>query len=224
VSNRTTPLNDATYNYLLEHGLREPDVLCRLRLKTAEHEFFDMQISPEQGQFMRVLIEVLGARRALEIGTFTGYSTLCVALALPKDGALVACERRETWVSLGKPYWVEAGVDDMIDLRIGKAVSTLDDMINVGEQNSYDFAFIDADKKNYLTYYEQCLTLLRPGGVLAIDNVLWGGRLVDDTLDDRATIAIRELNDRIHHDERVSMCMLPVGDGLTLARKVENSG
>jgi len=220
MSNRTIPMTDALYEYYLSASLREPENLARLRAKTAERTEGEMQISPEQGQFMRFLVRLIGARRAIEIGTYTGYSTLCVALAMPKGSRLVACDRRPEWPAVGQPFWREAGVDDIIDLRIGKAVGTLDAMIAAGEADSYDFAFIDGDKKNYLNYYEQCMTLVRPGGIIALDNMLWSGRLVDETLDDPASNAIRALNIRIRDDERVDASLLPIGDGLLLARKL----
>jgi caffeoyl-CoA O-methyltransferase len=179
-----------------------------------------MQISPEQGQFMRFLVRLIGAARAIEIGTYTGYSALSVALALPDDGLLVACERREEFTKIGQPFWREAGVSDRIDLRIGKAVGTLEAMIEAGEGGTYDFAFIDGDKKNYVNYYELCLRLVRQGGLIAIDNALWSGRLVDKTLDDPASKAIRTLNEKIRDDERVDMSLLPIGDGLMLARRL----
>jgi len=222
MSNRTIPMTDALYGYYLSASLREPDILARLRAKTAERSEGDMQISPEQGQFMAFLIRLTGARRAIEIGTYTGYSALCVALAMPKGSRLVACDRRPEWPRIGQPFWREAGVDDIIDLRIGKAVDTLNAMIAAKEAGSYDFAFIDGDKKNYVNYYEQCLTLLRPGGVIAIDNMLWSGRLVDDTLDDDlASNAIRTLNIHIRDDSRVDSSLLPIGDGLALVRKLD---
>ena len=220
MSTRTIPMTDALYDYYLESSLREPAVLARLREATRAHPDGGMQISPEQGQFMRLLIRLLGVRRAIEIGTFTGYSALSVALAMPPDGLLVACERREEFTQIGQPFWREAGVEDRIDLRIGKAVDTLEAMLEAGEGESYDFAFIDGDKKNYVNYYELCLQLVRPGGLIAIDNALWSGRLVDRTLDDPASRAIRALNPRIRDDERVDMSLLPIGDGLMLAHKL----
>ncbi|PPR22319.1 MAG: putative O-methyltransferase [Alphaproteobacteria bacterium MarineAlpha10_Bin3] len=221
MSNRTIPMTDALYGYYLNASLREPDILARLRAKTAERSEGDMQISPEQGQFMAFLIRLTGARRAIEIGTYTGYSALCVALAMPKGSRMVTCDRRPEWPRVGQPFWREAGVDDIIDLRIGKALDTLDAMIAAGESGSYDFAFIDGDKKNYVNYYEQCLILLRPGGVIAIDNMLWSGRLVNDALDDPASNAIRALNIRIRDDSRVDSSLLPIGDGLALVRKLD---
>lgn len=220
MSTRTILMTDALYSYYLEASLREPTVLARLRDATLAHPEAGMQISPEQGQFMRFLVRLVGAERAIEIGTYTGYSALSVALALPEGGILVACERREEFTRIGQPFWREAGVADRIDLRIGKAIGTLQSMIDSGEDESYDFAFIDGDKKNYGNYYELCMTLIRPGGLIAIDNALWSGRLVDTTLDDPASRAIRELNEKIRDDDRVDMSLLPIGDGLMLARKL----
>ena len=221
MSSRTIPMTDALYDYYLGASLREPDVLARLRETTARHPEGGMRISPEQGQFMRFVVRLIGARRAIEIGVFTGYSTLSVALAMPAGSKLVACERRPQWPSIGQPFWKEAGVDGIIDLRIGKAVDTLTEMLRQGEAEQYDFAFIDGDKKNYINYYELCLRLLRPGGVIAIDNMLWSGRLVDRLLDDPASSAIRTLNERIRDDARVDASLLPIGDGLALVRKLD---
>ena len=220
MSTRTIPMTDALYDYFLGVSLREPAVLARLRDATLAHPEASMQISPEQGQFMRFLIRLMGAKRAIEIGTFTGYSALSVALAMPDDGYLVACERREEFTKIGQPFWREAGVADRIDLRIGKAVGTLEAMLEAGEGDTYDFAFIDGDKKNYVNYFDLCLQLVRIGGVIAIDNALWSGRLTDETLDDPATTAIRTLNESIRDDDRVDMSLLPIGDGLMLARRI----
>ncbi len=219
MSYKTLQMTESLYRYLLDTSIREPDVLRRLREETARHVHGHWRISPEQGQLMGLLVEISGAKNAIEIGVFTGYSTLAVALALPEDGKLVACDRNAEWPSVGQPFWTEAGVDTIIDLRIAKAEQTLDAMIRGGESGTYDFAFIDGDKKNYGVYYDQCLELVRPGGLILIDNVLWGGRLTDDSDQDRATNAIRDLNAKIHGDERVSMTLLPIGDGLTIARK-----
>jgi len=219
VSYKTSPLTEPVYDYLLKTSLREPDVLRALRAETERHPHGGMRICPEQGQLMRLLIELTGAKAALEIGVFTGYSTLSVALALPHDGRLIACERNAEWPTVGQPFWRDAGVEGIIDLRIGKAAETLEALIVEGKSGAFDFAFIDGDKKNYGVYYEQCLTLVRPGGLILIDNVLWDGRLIDATDTELATSTIRTLNEKIHHDERVSISMLPVGDGLTIIRK-----
>jgi predicted O-methyltransferase YrrM len=178
-----------------------------------------MQISPDQGQFMALLIHLLDARRTLEIGVFTGYSSLSVALALPEDGHVIACDINEEWTSIARRYWREAGVEKKIDLRLRPALETLDDLIAAGEGGRFDFAFIDADKGNYANYFDRALVLLRPGGLIAIDNVLWFGRVIDPAADDPDTLAIRAFNEKLHHDDRVWISMLPVRDGLTLALK-----
>jgi predicted O-methyltransferase YrrM len=178
-----------------------------------------MQISPEQGQFMAFLIQLIGAKKALEIGVFTGYSSLAVALALPDDGTLIACDVSEDYTAIARTYWQKAGVDHKIDLRIAPALDTLDDLIAKGEANSFDFAFIDADKSSYDDYYERSLQLVRVGGVIAIDNVLWSGRVADPSDTQKRTRMIRALNTKLHHDHRVTLSLLPVGDGLTLAMK-----
>jgi caffeoyl-CoA O-methyltransferase len=205
--------------YLRQVSLREPDVLRRLREETLANPQARMQITPEQGQFMGLLVAMIGARRTLEVGVFTGYSSLSVALALPPDGQIVACDISEEWTGVARRYWREAGVDGKIRLRLRPAVETLDDLIADGEAGSFDFAFIDADKQNYDAYFERALILLRTGGVAAIDNVLWHGRPIDPSQTDEETEAIRRFNRKLHADERVSISMLPIGDGLTLARK-----
>jgi predicted O-methyltransferase YrrM len=219
LSSRTLSLDDRLYDYLLSHSLREPLVLRELRAETAKLAGAGMQISPEQGQFMALLVELTGTRRALEIGTFTGYSSLSVTLALPADGLLVACDVSEEYTAIARRYWARAGVASRINLRLGPAVESLHDMLAQGKAGFFDFAFIDADKQNYVEYYECCLRLLRSGGLLTIDNVLWDGQVADPSVSDSDTIAIRTLNDRVFGDERVSLSLLPVGDGLTLARK-----
>ena len=209
--------------------LREPDVLKRLREETSSDPHAIMQIPPEQGQFMSFLVKALGVKKALEVGTYTGYSALTVALALPDEGRLVTCDISENWASIGRKYWKEAGVEHKIDFRFGKAVRTLDALIKSGESGSFDFAFIDADKANCDSYYERSLSLLRPGGVIAIDNVLLFGSVIDPGVLDtdlRARItdadieAMRELNEKILNDPRVEETMLPIADGLTLVRKL----
>jgi caffeoyl-CoA O-methyltransferase len=178
-----------------------------------------MQISPEQGQFMRFLTEVHGTRRAIEVGVFTGYSALSVALAMPPDGRLIACDVSEEWTSVALRYWSEAGVRDRIDLKLGPAAATLDDLLASGQAGTFDFAFVDADKEGYVGYYERCFELLRPGGILAFDNTLWGGSVADPTNQKEGTVAIRRLNEMLLSDQRISLSLLPIGDGLTLARK-----
>ena len=219
MSSRTIVLNDALYEYLLSVSLREPDVLCRLREETAKMPQHNMQISPEQGQFMALLVELTGARKCLEVGTFTGYSTLSLALALPEDGQIVACDISEEFTSRAKPYWQEAGVAGKIDLRLGPALETLDAMIADGESGAFDFAFIDADKVNYQGYFQRALDLIRRGGLILVDNVLWSGAVVDPARDDEDTEAIRAFNQACADDPRISLSLVPIGDGLTLARK-----
>ena len=219
MSSRTIVLTDALYKYLLEVSLREPEVMRRLRETTQKMPRAGMQISPEQGQFMALLVELMGAKRCLEIGTFTGYSALAVARALPADGTLVACDISAAYTARAKPYWQEAGVADRIDLRIGPAVKTLDKLLDDGQAGSFDFAFIDADKTNYNNYFQRVLDLLRRGGLVCVDNVLWSGAVVDPARDDEDTEAIRAFNKALADDPRVSLSLVPIGDGLTLARK-----
>jgi len=220
MSSRTIDLNDTLYEYLLSIGSRESVVARELREATrAATKAHRMQISPEQGAFMALLVRMLGARRTIEVGTFTGYSALVVAEALPLEGRVIACDVSEEWTSVGRPFWERAGVAQKIDLRLKPATETLAELIDAGESGRFDFAFIDADKANYETYYERCLALLRPGGVIGVDNVLWGGRVADESATDDDTTAIRALNAKIHADARVDACLLPIGDGLTLAVK-----
>ena len=215
ILNYTKDLRD----YLWDKGINEHPALKELRIETAGLPESMMQICPEQGALMGNLIRMISAKRTLEVGTFTGYSALAIALALPEDGYLLACDISEEFTSIGKPYWEEAGVSENIDLQIAPAIETLKSKIEDGESNTYDFAFIDADKINYLNYYELCLDLIRSGGVIAIDNVLWGGSVIDSARTDDDTKAIREINDFIVSDKRVNISMIPVGDGVTLAVK-----
>lgn len=219
MSNATIGLADELHEYLLRVGVREHPLLARLREETAALPEHDMQIAPEQGAFMALLVELLGARRCLELGTFTGYSSLAVALALPPDGTIVCCDVSEEWTSVARRYWVEAGVADRVDLRLGPALATLDRLLADGAAGTFDFAFLDADKELYLDYYERIVELLRPGGLLAIDNVFGSGRIADPSADDPRLVAIRRLNDRVAADERVSIALVPIADGLTLVRK-----
>jgi predicted O-methyltransferase YrrM len=219
MSSRTIQVTERLHAYLMQYGVREPELMQRLRRETASVPGAGMQISPEQGQFMTLLAELIGARRTIEVGTFTGYSALAVARVLPKDGLLVACDVNAETTAIGMRYWQEAGVAERIDLRIAPAADTLQALIDDGHAGSFDMAFIDADKTGYATYYERCLTLLRPGGVILIDNVLWGGRVADQSATDEDTLAIRALNAEVQRDERVSMTIVPIGDGLTMARK-----
>ncbi len=220
MSNRTITIDDRLYEYLLGVSLREPGVLARLRAETMKLPRAGMQISPEQGQFMALLVKLMGARLVLEIGTFTGYSALAMALALPADGRLVACDVSEEWTATARRYWKEAGVEARIELRLAPALQTLRDLLEAGSASSFDLIFIDADKGNYLAYYEAGLDLLRPGGLIAVDNTLWDGRVADDAVDDDDTQAIRAFNAALHDDARVDLSLVPIGDGLTLARKL----
>ena len=219
MTRRTNHLPDALYAYLLEVSVREPDVMRRLRDRTAGLDNASMQIGPEQGQFMAFLVELTGAEQALEVGTFTGYSALAVALALPPDGRLVACDVSEEWTAIGRPYWEEAGVAHKIDLRLAPAVETMDALLEGGDAGRFDFVFIDADKERYDAYYERALRLVRRGGLIAVDNTLWEGRVVQPHVTDPDTEAIRAFNRKLSSDSRVSVSLLPVGDGLTLARR-----
>lgn len=219
MTKQTIGLNDPLYHYLLSVSLREPEILTQLRQETAQHPMATMQIAPDQGQFMALLVQLLGAKKTLEVGVFTGYSALVVALALPPDGKVIACDISEEYTTIARRYWQQAGVADKIDLRIGPALETLDRLLAEGHANSFDFAFIDADKSSYDQYYERSLQLVRPGGLIAIDNVLWFGRVADPQEQDTRTTKIRELNQKLHHDQRVSLSLVPIGDGLTLALK-----
>lgn len=219
MASRSTPMTNQLADYLRKVSLRDTALMARLREETAKQRYALMQISPEQGQFMALLVELIGARRTLEVGVFTGYSTLCVALALPADGRVVACDIDPKMTAIAQRYWTEAGVADKIDLRVAPAAETLDGLLANGQAGSFDFAFVDADKANYGTYVEQALALLRPGGLLAVDNVLWDGKVADPSADDEDTLAIRAVNESLHRDERVSLSLVPIGDGLTLARK-----
>lgn len=218
MSRRFTPLTTELYAYIHTVSLREPDVLRWLRDETAPMKLSMMQITPEQGQFMALLARLLGVKRYLEVGTFTGYSTLAVALALPPDGRVVTCDVNAEWTSIARRYWREAGVADRIELVLQPAIRTLDDLI-AADVPPFDFAFIDADKKNYDAYYERVLRLVRAGGVIAIDNVLWGGAVVNPASDDKETRAIDALNRKLLNDLRVDISLVPIGDGLMLARK-----
>ena len=219
MSSRTIQLTEALHDYLFSVAVREPDILARLRAETEPMEMGVMQISPEQGAFMALLVELMGARKCIEVGVFTGYSALCVARAMGPAGRLIACDIDEDWTAVAKRYWREAGVAENIDLRLAPAAETLDSLIAAGESGTFDFAFIDADKPGYDGYYERCLTLLRAGGLIAIDNVLWQGQVADPAADDEDTLAIRALNLKLTDDARVSLSMVPIGDGLSLARK-----
>jgi predicted O-methyltransferase YrrM len=219
MSNRSIGLSDALYDYLLSVSLREPEILAELRRETMAMSERSMQIAPEQGQFMALLVRLTGARRILEIGTFTGYSALAMALALPPEGRIVACDVSEPWTQIARRYWQRAGVAQRIELRLAPALQTLDALIAEGGGGSFDFAFIDADKSRYLDYYERSLVLLRPDGLIAVDNTLWGGSVADPAKTDADTAAIRAFNVALHDDPRIELSLVPIGDGLTLARK-----
>jgi predicted O-methyltransferase YrrM len=215
MAGRAPFLPEKVARYIREHSVREPAVLRELREATKAVPMSGMQIGADQGQFMQLLVQAIGARRCLEIGTYTGYSALAVALALPEDGRLICCDISEEWMAVGKPFWKKAGVEKKIDLRIGPALETLK-----GLKGPFDFVFIDADKPNYLPYYEGCLPLVRKNGIIAIDNTLWSGAVADPSQKDADTVALRQFNDALHVDPRVALSMLPLGDGVTLALKV----
>jgi predicted O-methyltransferase YrrM len=218
-TNRSIGLDDGLYSYLCKQTLRESKLMAQLRAETSRLPRGTMQISPEQGQLMGLLVRLIGARRALEIGTFTGYSALAVALALPADGRLICCDVSEEWTRMAQRYWREAGVADRIELRLAPAAETLAALNAAGEDGRFDFAFIDADKENYDRYYEHCLKLVRPGGLIAVDNALWHGWVADPAHEDSDTAAIRALNRKVRDDPRVDMVLVPIGDGLLLARR-----
>jgi len=218
MSNRTLNLTDALYDYVLAHSLREHPAQTALRAATRGHERASMQISPEQGQFMALLAKLMGARNAIEVGVFTGYSALSVALALPPEGRLVACDISEEYTSVARPYWRDAGVAEKIDLRIAPALETLQSLLRDGEAGLYDFAFIDADKVSYDGYYEACLQLVRAGGLIVLDNTLRDGRVLERA-DSDDTAALQALNIKLREDQRIDISLLPISDGVTLARK-----
>ena len=211
--------DERSYQYLLSVSVREPEIARRLREETQQLKNAQMQIGPDQGQFMQLLVQLLRARKTLEVGVFTGYSALWVAMGLPDDGRMIACDISEEYTAVAKRYWKQAGVDQKIDLRLRSARDTLDELVKTGEAGTFDFAFIDADKTNYENYYERALQLLRVGGLIAIDNTIWSGRVADPREQDADTVAIRRLNEKVFRDERVTLSMLTVGDGLTLAMK-----
>jgi predicted O-methyltransferase YrrM len=219
MSNTTIGLSDELHAYLLEVGVREPEVLRRLRQETAALPQHDMQIAPEQGAFMALLVRLIGARRCIEVGTFTGYSSTAVALALPADGSLLCCDVSTEWTDVARRYWADAGVAEKIELRLGPATATLDALIAAGHRASFDFAFVDADKPGYDAYYDRLLELVRPGGVIAFDNVLYGGDVLEAGPTEGGLKVIQELNRRLVGDDRIDISMLPIADGLTLVRK-----
>lgn len=219
MTTRTLGIPENLYDYLLSISLREPDILTELRHQTAQHPVGRMQIAPEQGQFMALLVQLIGAKKTLEVGVFTGYSSLIVALALPAEGKVVACDISAEFTSIAQGYWQQAKVAHKIDLHLAPALETLDKLLAAGEAETFDFAFIDADKSNYDNYYERSLKLIRPGGLIAIDNVLWSGRVADPQVQDNRTKKIRAFNEKLLQDQRISLSLVPIGDGLTLARK-----
>jgi predicted O-methyltransferase YrrM len=219
MTGRRLLVTDDIHRYLVEHSVREPDVLARLRAATASLPLAQMQIGPEQGQLLALLAKLVGAKRCIEVGVFTGYSSLAVALALPQDGRILACDVSEEWTALARRFWREAGVEHKIELKLQPAARTLEERLAAGEAGRYDFAFIDADKPAYDTYYELLLQLLRPGGLMALDNTLWSGAVLNAEEREPNTVALRALNDKLHRDERIDLSLLPVGDGVTLARK-----
>ena len=219
MSNVSMGLPPDLQGYLVRHGVRESELLKKLRDETALLPQHNMQIAPEQGALLALLVELIGARRCLEIGTFTGYSSLVVAMAMPSDGTIVCCDISEEWTAIARRYWAEAGVADRVDLRLAPALVTLDQLIAGGAEGTFDFAFVDARKSEYPDYHERVVRLLRPGGLAAYDNVLWDGGVVDESMQDEDTLGVRRLNERLAADERVSISMLPLADGVTLARK-----
>ncbi|MFN6567553.1 class I SAM-dependent methyltransferase [Dendronalium sp. ChiSLP03b] len=219
MTTHTLGLEPLLYNYLLSVCLREPEILTQLRQETTQHPMGRMQIAPEQGQLMALLVQLMGAKKTLDVGVFTGYSSLVVALALPTQGKVVACDVSEEFTAIARRYWQQAGVADKIELHIAPALETLDRLLAAGEAETFDFAFIDADKSNYDNYYERSLQLVRPRGLIAIDNVLWSGRVADPQVQDNRTKKIRAFNHKLYQDQRVSLSLVPIADGLTLALK-----
>lgn len=219
MSTRTLSMSDALVEYLLAVSPPEPELLSRLRAETARLLDSGMQIAPEQGHFLRLLVRLTGATRCLEVGTFTGYSALVTASALPPEGRLICCDISKEYTDIALRYWDEAGLTHKIALRLGPALDSLTDLLDSDGPGSFDFAFIDADKENYVSYYERCMELIRPGGLIAVDNVLWGGAVIERARTDADTAGVRALNEQVCADERVTAAMVPIGDGLTLAMK-----
>ena len=219
MSNRTLSIDDRTYDYLCDVSINEPDLLRQLREETAQLEYSVMQISPEQGQFMSLLIKMMAAKRAIEIGTFTGYSSICVASAMPEEGRLICCDISPQWTSIAEKFWALAGLEEKIELYTQPAEQTLQKLLDDGAEKTFDFIFIDADKQNYISYYEMALRLLRKGGIIAVDNTLWSGAVADPENIEPGTRAIRRFNDMLKEDRRVSSSLLTIGDGLTLILK-----
>ena len=220
MSTETIGISEELQQYIRSVSVPDDELWEQLSHETMEAAGFNIQISPEQGRLLSVLVKILGVTHAIEIGTFTGYSALCLARALPDDGRLITCDVNEQWTNIARSYWSKANVQEKIDLRLGNAIRTLDSLIDDQRANTFDLAFIDADKQNYIAYYQRCFKLVRPGGVIAIDNTLWDGLVIDPDNNDPDTLAIRELNEMIHRDNRVDACLLTIGDGLTLAYKL----
>jgi predicted O-methyltransferase YrrM len=216
MSNRPLAIDDRLYQYIIDVAVQETPAQLALREATRDHPASVMQIAPDQGQFMSFLVKLIGARQIVEIGTFTGYSALCMAQALPDDGQLVCCDISEEYTAVGRPFWSQAGVAERIDLRIAPALDTLDAL--AAEGRSFDMAFIDADKENYAHYFERCLRLVRAGGLILFDNTLWSGQVADPRCDDPDTLALRALNNALSSDPRVDIALATIADGLTLAR------
>jgi predicted O-methyltransferase YrrM len=219
VSRKTITLTDELYQYLLSLSVPEPPVLQRLREETAADSEADMQIAPEQGQFMGLLVKLMGARFVLELGTFTGYSSLCMAMALPPHGRIMTCDISKKWTDIAQRYWKEARVENRVELRLGPALDLLDRLLAEGHERRFDLIFIDADKENYVGYYEYSLKLLRPGGLIIVDNVLWSGKVIELEMQDPETVAIRNFNEHLKHDSRITRSIIPLGDGMILAVK-----
>lgn len=219
MSTKSFALNSELVEYILQVSSQEPNILKKLRLETSEHPLARMQIAPEQGQFMALLIKLMQAKKILEIGVFTGYSSLCMALALPTEGQIVACDRSEEFTNVAKRYWQEANVQNKIELKIAPALETLEQLLKDGKSASFDLAFIDADKANYYNYYEKCLELVRPNGLILIDNVLWKGDVMNKKSEDKNSQYIQAFNQKLAEDERINLVVLPIADGLTLALK-----
>jgi caffeoyl-CoA O-methyltransferase len=219
MANRSIQITEQLYDYMIANSVREPEILAELRAETSKLPMAMMQIGPEQGQFMALLVRLIGAKNIVEVGTFTGYSSLAMALALGKDAHITCFDISEEYTAIARKYWAKAGVADRMELKLGPAAELLKAMLDNGARGKIDFAFIDADKTNYETYYDLVLQMLWPGGLIAIDNVLWGGDVANPKKKDEDTEAIRRINRKVHADERVDVSLVPIGDGLTLARK-----
>ncbi len=212
-------MTDQLYAYLLDNSLREPEIAASLRKEMAGHEWERMRISPEQGQFFSLLLHLIGARQVLELGTYMGYSTLWMALSIPASGRVVTVDINPEWTAIARDYWQKAGVEGRIEQHLGLALEVLDDLLDAGEAEQFDFAFIDADKLNYDAYFERVLQLIRPGGLIAVDNVLWSGSVADEAIQEKNTQVLRRFNRNRHQDKRVHLSLVPIGDGVTLAMK-----